>query len=182
MSLPESQDILDFWFRDIPESAWWKKDPAFDAMLQQRFAVLHKAATQGELYSWRHSIQGRLAEIIVLDQFSRNLYRDSAMAFSCDGMALILAQEAIASGRALTLPPRERAFLYMPFMHSESATLHKIAVALFSEDGMSGNLDFEQRHKHIIDRFGRYPHRNSVLGRTSTPEEIIFLNEPGSSF
>jgi len=182
MSLPGSEGIIDFWFREIPESAWWKKDPAFDALLRERFGTLHKAATRGELYPWRSGIYGRLAEIILIDQFSRNLYRDHAQAFSCDGMALVLAQGALASGLVQTLPPKERAFLYMPFMHSESVAMHEVAVRLFSEPGMEGNLDFERRHKAIIDRFGRYPHRNIILGRISSPEETAFLAEPGSSF
>ena len=174
--------VLDFWFREIPESAWWEKNPAFDLLLQQRFGELHTAARQGELWSWRRDIHGRLAEVIVLDQFSRNLFRDSAEAFSCDAMALALAQEAVSSGHAGDLPPRQRSFLYMPFMHSESAAMHREALRLFAEAGLEFNLDFENRHKAIIDRFGRYPHRNAVLGRESTAEELTFLQTPGSSF
>lgn len=179
--LPAPEAVLDFWFREIPESAWWEKNPAFDQQLQQRFGALHSAARQGELWSWRRDIHGRLAEVIVLDQFSRNLFRDSAAAFSCDTTALALAQEAVSSGDAGDLPPRQRSFLYMPFMHSESAVMHLEAVRLFSEAGLEFNLDFEKRHKAIIDRFGRYPHRNAVLGRESTPEEAEFLQTPGSS-
>lgn len=184
MSLvPESPEaVLEFWFREVRESAWWEKNPAFDLLLQRRFGELHAAARQGELWSWRRNIHGRLAEVIVLDQFSRNLFRDSAAAFSCDAMALALAQEAVSSGNAGDLPPRQRSFLYMPFMHSESAAMHREALRLFSESGLEFNLDFEKRHKAIIDRFGRYPHRNAVLGRESTPEETEFLQTPGSSF
>lgn len=174
--------VLDFWFREIPESAWWEKNATFDATLRQRFGELYHAATRGELFVWRDSITGRLAEIIVLDQFSRNLFRDQAAAFAFDSMALVLSQEAVRSGRAGELPPKQRAFLYMPFMHSESAALHEVALQLFAEPGMAFNLDFEKRHKAIIDRFGRYPHRNAVLGRASTPEETAFLQTPGSSF
>jgi uncharacterized protein (DUF924 family) len=178
----DSEVVLNFWFGEIPESAWWKKDAAFDAALGQRFGRCHAAATRGELFAWRDTIRGRLAEILVLDQFSRNLHRDSADAFAWDAMALALSQEAVRSGEASALPPRERAFLYLPYMHSESSLIHAEALRLFAEPGLEGNLDFERRHKTIIDRFGRYPHRNALLGRTSTPEEMAFLDEPGSSF
>ncbi|MGH8492954.1 MAG: DUF924 family protein [Moraxellaceae bacterium] len=181
-TLPSQDDVLDFWFREIPESLWWEKNPAFDRRLQQRFAELHSAARQGELWSWRRDIHGRLAEVIVLDQFSRNLFRDQQQAFACDGMALALTQEAIATGEAQELPTKQRVFLYLPLMHSESALIHEQALKLFAEPGMEFNLDFERRHKAIIDRFGRYPHRNAVLGRESTAEEIVFLQTPGSSF
>lgn len=180
--LPSQDDVLDFWFREIPESLWWEKSPAFDRSLAQRFGSLHAAARQGELWSWRRDIHGRLAEVIVLDQFSRNLFRDSAQAFACDGMALALAQEAIATGEAPELAPKQRAFLYLPLMHSESALIHEEALNLYAEPGLEFNLDFEKRHKAIIDRFGRYPHRNAILGRESMPEEIAFLQTPGSSF
>ena len=118
----------------------------------------------------------------MLDQFSRNAYRDTPRAFAQDALALVLAQELVASGLDRSLPVVQRVFAYMPTMHSESALVHTQAVELFSQPGMEGNLDFELRHKAIIDRFGRYPHRNAVLGRTSTPEELAFLSEPGSSF
>lgn len=174
--------LLRFWFEDIPEAAWWRKDAGFDAQLRERFGDWHAAATRGELAHWRDSARGRLAEVLLLDQLSRNLHRDSAQAFAWDGMALVLAQEAVRAGVAAQLPPRERAFLYLPWMHSESAQLHEEALRLYSEPGLEFNLDFERRHKAIIDRFGRYPHRNAVLGRASTPEELAFLAEPGSSF
>lgn len=181
-ALPTLDDVLDFWFREIPESAWWEKNPAFDRRLQQRFGSLHAAARQGELWSWRRDIHGRLAEVIVLDQFSRNIFRDSGAAFACDTMALVLAQEAIATGAAQELSVKQRSFLYLPMMHSESSHIHEEALKLFAEPGMEFNLDFEKRHKAIIDRFGRYPHRNALLGRTSTAEELAFLQTPGSSF
>ena len=118
----------------------------------------------------------------MLDQFSRNINRGEAQAFANDALALGLAQEAVAAGADRLLAPAERAFLYMPYMHSESAAIHALAVALFSQPGLEHNLDFELRHKAIIDRFGRYPHRNAVLGRASTAEEAAFLQTPGSSF
>jgi uncharacterized protein (DUF924 family) len=134
------------------------------------------------LFAWRTTAEGRLAEIIVLDQFSRNVYRDTPRAFAQDVPALVLAQELVASGQDRSLSIAQRTFAYMPYMHSESALVHVQAVALFSQPGMEDNLNFELRHKAIIDRFGRYPHRNAVLGRPSTPEELAFLSEPGSSF
>jgi uncharacterized protein (DUF924 family) len=118
----------------------------------------------------------------VLDQFSRNVYRDTPRAFAQDALALVLAQELVASGLDSALPAAQRVFAYMPYMHSESALVHTQAVALFTQLGIQDNLNFELRHKAIIDRFGRYPHRNAVLGRSSSAEELAFLSEPGSSF
>lgn len=181
-SHPGPDAILAFWFEEISPSQWWARSEAFDRLVAQRFDATHAAATRGELYNWRTSADGRLAEIIVLDQFSRNLYRDDPRAFASDGMALALAQTAVAAGADLELPVERRAFLYMPYMHSESPQIHARAVELFSQPGLEGNLDFELRHKAIIDRFGRYPHRNAALGRNSTAEEIEFLQTPGSSF
>jgi uncharacterized protein (DUF924 family) len=177
-----SADILHFWFEHIDRALWFKKDADFDRLLRERFSALHTQASLGELNPWRDTAHGRLAEIIVLDQFSRNLYRDHANAFAQDGMALVLAQEAVRRGADAELSAQERVFLYMPYMHSESLQIHTEAVALFTRLGIQGNLDFELKHKAIIDRFGRYPHRNKILGRESTPEELAFLAEPGSSF
>ncbi|MGH8117055.1 MAG: DUF924 family protein, partial [Rhodanobacteraceae bacterium] len=120
--------------------------------------------------------------IIVLDQFSRNLFRDSAQAFAADGMALVLAQEALRAGADHDLTAERRAFLYMPFMHAESRTIHLEAERLFRQPGLERNYEYELKHKAIIDRFGRYPHRNRALGRVSTPEELEFIGQPDSSF
>jgi uncharacterized protein (DUF924 family) len=174
--------ILKFWFEDIDQALWFNKDDDFDRLLIERFGDLHTQATQGELHDWRESAQGRLAEIIVLDQFSRNMFRNSAKAFAQDGMALVLAQEAIRVADDLILNTVQRSFLYMPFMHSESLAIHKIAVELFTANGAQGNLNFELKHKAIIEKFGRYPHRNALLSRQSSAEEIAFLQQPGSSF
>lgn len=176
------QQILDFWFEEIEPAYWWKKDDVFDALLMERFAEIHASACRCELSEWRRQPAGRLAEVIVLDQFSRNMFRGSALAFANDAMALTLAQEAIACGADQALTPTQRVFLYMPFMHSESLQIHELAVELFRSSGKPGNLDFELKHKRIIEKFGRYPHRNEVLGRQSTAEEIKFLTQPGSSF
>ena len=134
------------------------------------------------MQSYGLGAEGRLAEIIVLDQLSRNLYRNSSLAFAQDSLALALAQEAITLKLDAALPPIQRSFLYMPFMHSESKLIHQYALKLFEDLGNPINLDFEQRHKEIIDRFGRYPHRNQVLGRNSSQEELDFLTQPNSHF
>ena len=175
------QEILTFWFDEIEPRKWWVADPEFDAQIRRRFLPVLQAAAQGELYAWRTQAQGRLAEIIVLDQFSRNIHRATAQAFAQDTIALVLAQEAVAAGAHEVLAPAERSFLFMPYMHSESRQIHVVAEGLFKEFA-PGNVDFELRHKAIIDRFGRYPHRNLTLGRASSAEEIEFLKQPGSSF
>ncbi len=178
----EYQDVLHFWFEELEPKQWWVKDDAVDATIRERFFATHTAAAGGELAAWREAPTGRLAEVIVLDQFSRNLFRGTAEAFAYDAQALTLAEEAIANNAYLALTTLQCSFLYMPFMHSESAATHEKAVKLFSEPGMESNLEFELKHKAIIDRFGRYPHRNAALGRESTPEELEFLKQPGSSF
>ncbi|SBS33695.1 hypothetical protein MAQ5080_02651 [Marinomonas aquimarina] len=176
------QTVLDFWFIEIEPAQWWQKDVAFDRDIERRFAVLHEQAKAGELYDWRATAHGSLAEIIVLDQFSRNIYRDQPEAFACDPLALALAQFAIEKGMDKSLSQTERSFLYMPFMHSESKRIHSQALRLFEDLGNANNLDFERQHKAIIDRFGRYPHRNDILGRESSAEERAFLEQPNSSF
>jgi uncharacterized protein (DUF924 family) len=175
-------DVLQFWFEEAAPEQHFGRDGAFDAAIRTRFADTHRAAVHGELAAWRASPDGRLAEIIVLDQFSRNLYRDDARAFAADSMALALAQEAIRAGADKDMPAVRRAFLYMPFMHSESPVVHVAAERLFHQPGLEDNYEFELKHQAIIRRFGRYPHRNHALGRTSTPEEIAFLAQPDSSF
>ena len=180
--MSSSKDVLDFWFVQLSYHDWFRQDSVIDRKITNQFDDLLRAARACELWHWRSTIEGRLAEIIVLDQFSRNIFRDHAEAFRADTLALGLAQEAVASAWHEHLQGPQRAFLLMPYMHSESRLIHIEAVRLFSAPGLETNLDFELRHKAIIDRFGRYPHRNQVLGRTSTPEEVEFLNQPGSSF
>ena len=176
------EEVLRFWFKDIESKNWWSVDPEFDALLRERFLGLLQQASAGELYAWRSSARGRLAEIIVLDQFSRNIYRNTVGAFAQDPMALVLAQEAVAGGALAELLSAERTFLLMPYMHSESRLIHIPAEILCREFAPAENLEFEVRHKAIIDRFGRYPHRNGILGRISTEEEMAFLKQPGSGF
>ncbi|MDT3280194.1 DUF924 family protein [Shewanella scandinavica] len=177
-----AEQVLTFWFEEIEPKLWWIKDVEFDAQIKQRFGDILAQAKRGELSHWRVTPQGRLAEIIVLDQFSRNIYRDTPAAFEADAIALVLAQEAVAQQVDLALKPKQVPFLFMPYMHSESAMIHQVAVKLFNREAAVANLTFELQHKAIIDRFGRYPHRNAILGRESTAEEIAFLREPGSSF
>jgi len=176
------EDVLRFWFDETPPAQWWRADPAFDRLIAERFGALLESAARAELHAWRATPRGRLAEVIVLDQFSRNIHRNTPRAFACDPMALVLAQEAIAAGAAQALSALERSFLYLPFMHSESRAIHQEAERLYRDNGIEDNYRYELLHKAIIDRFGRYPHRNEILGRSSTPEEIEFLKQPGSRF
>jgi len=175
-------EVLEFWFNELEPKQWFVNDLDLDALIEARFVLLVEQARAGELFSWRVTPEGRLAEIILLDQFSRNIYRNKPESFSADTTALVLAQEAITAGADQALEPTRRAFLYMPFMHSESALIHEQALILFDQPGLEYNLEFEYKHKKIIDQFGRYPHRNVILGRTSTPEELQFLQGPNSSF
>ncbi|MFP4137165.1 MAG: DUF924 family protein [Halomonas sp.] len=180
MTTPEQ--VLAFWFDELEPAQWFRRDPALDAAIAARFGACLAAASRAELWCWRDAPEGRLAEVIVLDQFSRNVHRDTPAAFAADPLALGLAQQAVALGEDAALSPVRRAFLYMPFMHSESAAIHAEALSLFDQPGLEENLRHERRHRDIILRFGRYPHRNAILGRVSTPEELAFLAQPGSSF
>ncbi|WP_201576287.1 MULTISPECIES: DUF924 family protein [Psychrobacter] len=190
----EARAVLDFWFDQDNEPYWFAQNDNFDKQIQAKFGKIWQAAKHGECAPWRWSdnhndvnssitnLAGRLAEIIVLDQFSRNLCREQACAFAQDGMAVALAQEAIAQPHFETLPMEWRKFTIMPFMHSESAVIHKRYLPLFEQLNDPTTLDFERRHKDIVDEFGRYPHRNEALGRESTAEEDAFLQQPNSSF
>jgi uncharacterized protein (DUF924 family) len=171
------ETVLKFWFNQLTPAQWWKKDIALDQLIISKFSFTHQQAVAGELSSWRKTALGRLAEIIVLDQFSRNMFRGTPQSFMYDGMALILAQESISQGFDQELSTVEQSFLYMPFMHSESLQIHQEALLLFSEPGLVDSLDFEKQHFEIIKRFGRYPHRNKILGRSSTALEKQFLTE-----
>ena len=175
-------DIINFWFEKTEPESWWKQDEAFDRDVRDRFLDVYQRAAKCELFEWRQDALGWLAEVIVLDQFPRNMFRDTPQAFSTDPMAVILVQEAVANQVDKELTAIQKSFLYMPLMHSESSLIHETAMDLYSQPGLEYNLDFEKKHKAIIDRFGRYPHRNAILGRISTDEEVEFLKEPGSSF
>ena len=176
------KQVLDFWFDPENKEFWFSKSDEFDLELEEKFGHTLQQAMQCELWTWRETAEGRLAEIIVLDQFSRNLFRDHPASFAQDPLALSLAQEAVRLDLDQQLAPDQRCFMYMPFMHSESKIIHAQALQLFEALGNPMNLDFELKHKTIIDRFCRYPHRNQILERDSTPEEVEFLTQPNSSF
>jgi uncharacterized protein (DUF924 family) len=185
------EEVLEFWFgppetRGAARAEWFRKDDKFDAEIQGRFGALHGQAARGELDAWRASPASMLALVVVLDQFSRNLYRGDARAFAQDAYARECAREALARGDEAGLLPVERQFLYMPFEHSEDLGDQDLAVermrALEAFEPTRGLTDWAERHRVIIRRFGRFPHRNAVLGRASTPEETEFLKQPGSGF
>ncbi len=177
------KDLLNFCFNEAGSEKFFEKNEDFDTLLIERYSDLLEQAAASELYEWRCNIEGRLAEIIILDQFSRNIYRNTPAAFAQDGMSLALAQEAVAIGALEALETMdERKFLLMPYMHSELKLIHQQAEKLFKQYTNAATVDAELKHKVIIDRFGRYPHRNDILGRVSSSEEIEFLTQPDSSF
>jgi uncharacterized protein (DUF924 family) len=192
----EAASVLDFWFlpADAPghggyRPEWFRKDPAFDNAIRTRFAGLVDAALAGGLREWESAADGALARILLLDQFPRNLFRGQAEAFAGDAQALALAERLVSSGRDKNLPPIRRMFVFMPFEHDESPISQERSVALFAGLRREGQhpafdyaYDYAERHRDIVARFGRFPHRNAALGRASTPEEIEFLEQPGSSF
>lgn len=173
-------DILRFWFVEHGRDDWFGGKAEFDARLAEQSAELHPRVAAGEAWAWRATPEGRLAEIIVLDQFSRQLHRGSPEAFVHDGMALALAQEAVAGGHDLRLDPVRRMFLYLPYEHSESLVIHEDAVRLFTALGDEEALKFELAHVECLRRFGRYPKRNAALGRASTPEELDYIATEGA--
>lgn len=194
---PAARAVLDFWFGkpDTSEfgcasARWFTRDDAFDALIRERFGATLEAARRGECDAWQRTPLGALALVVVLDQFSRNTCRDHADAFAADARALDVARGLVASGAHLALPSAEhRAFAYLPFEHAESLDAQAESVRLFEalarETGQAGKgsyVDYARRHAAVIERFGRFPHRNAVLGRASTDEEHAFLREPGSSF
>ena len=166
--------ILNFWFQELEASDWFSSSNDLDVRIKDQFEATYHQVVAGEKAHWRDAPEGRLAEIIVLDQFSRNMFRGTAASFAADPLALALAQEAVRNGDDRKLEIEKRVFLYMPYMHSESAKVHEQAMELFRE---TPNLKYEVKHKAIIDRFGRYPHRNKALGRKSTPEELAWMKE-----
>lgn len=178
----EYENVLSFWFDIQHEDSWFKKNRGFDDEIHRRFYTCWEAATRGELSMWREGIRGRLAEIIVLDQFSRNLHRESDLAWRQDGMALLLAQEAVKTPEYTTLSLDEKGFMLMPWMHAESRVVHQQATELFAELKGTSYYQSEQEHRQIIELFGRYPHRNQRLNRPSSPEEQAFLNKQQHAF
>ena len=195
------EPVLQFWFGDYVTdkeiianqgSLWWKKDNALDDGIHRQFGEIHTAIVSGALDSWKAEAKGMLAMIIVLDQFSRNMFRDSGQAFAQDSMALSLTREGMESGMDKALIWSQRVFFYMPLMHAESLKIQELSVKTFREltedvpgdeqDLAYGHVDYAIKHWEVIKRFGRFPHRNEVLDRQSTEEEIVFLQKPGSSF
>ena len=182
MSAGIIDEIVAFWFETLKPEDWYRKNAAVDAAITERFAATYETLKREVPPEWLAEPKGMLAAIIVLDQFPRNMFRDDARAFATDHAALALAKRAIAEGTDMQLPPNERAFIYLPFQHAETVEDQARSIELFTALGVPLNLDFALRHQAIIARFGRFPHRNNVLGRPSTPEEFAFLREPGSSF
>ncbi len=188
-----AREVLDFWFGEPgtpghgePRAQWFRKDAAFDDEIRRRFLALHASAALGECEAWAGEPRGLLALVVVLDQFSRNLYRGDARAFSQDAQALACAERMLAEGWDAGLLPVERQFCYLPFEHAEDLARQDRSVALFAAleafPQTRGLAEWAEKHRVIVRRFGRFPHRNAALGRESTPEETAFLREPGSSF
>jgi uncharacterized protein (DUF924 family) len=174
-------EVLNFWFRELGPEHWFAHDDRLDALIRDRFLSLHERL----ILDGGHDLpdaESTLAAVIVLDQFSRNMFRGSARAFAADGVALRLAKRAVAACMDATMTPEQRLFLYLPFQHSEDRSDQAISVELTRNLHEPNWMEFAEAHKVIIDRFGRFPHRNAALGRPSTPEEITFLQQPGSAF
>ena len=185
------QQVLDFWFGPNTEQVqdrWFRADAGFDATVRERFGNTVQAALDDRLVdAWRSTRAGRLAQIVVLDQFTRNIHRGTALAFAGDKRALALAQQMIDARNDLALPVLQRWFVYLPLMHAEDLAVQEQSVRLYTtlqaEDArLASALDYAKRHREVIQRFGRYPHRNAVLGRTSTAEELQYLSQPGAGF
>lgn len=170
--------ILDFWFKQ-ERKAWFGKDPAFDDLIRARFLHCYETAIAGGLEGWKSGPQGSLALVVLLDQFARNMFRGTARAFAADPIALDTARLIVERGWDKAMTPDERTFAYLPFEHSEDMADQELSLKLFSDNP---NFDWARRHRDIIRRFGRFPHRNAILGRASTPEETEFLEQPGSGF
>ena len=185
-----AQEILDFWFGREGEpgygefrEAWFRKDPEFDREVRERFEDLYEAAAAGELEGWREEARSCLALVILLDQFPRNMFRGDPRSYATDRMAQETAEYAVDRALDRELPAFQRMFLYMPFMHSEDPGHQRRSVELFRALGGEDDATaYAVRHMEIVERFGRFPHRNEVLGRRTTPEEAEFLTQPGSSF
>ena len=167
------KEVIRFWFEELKPEDWFKKSEALDQEMRERFEELYWKASRGALFHWRATAEGRLAEILLLDQIPRNIFRGTSQAFATDSLALVLAQEGLT--QAQELPVVQRGFFYMPFMHSESLTIHEEALRLFDQPGLEKRLKYEKMHMDILQQFGRYPHRNAILGRPSTKEEEEYL-------
>ena len=186
----DADAILRFWFGpgpDAPREQWFRKDPAFDAQIAERFGALVEQALIGAYAAWDAAPPSALAHILLLDQFTRNIHRDSPRAFAGDALALAAARAMVARSDDQALPPLRRVFVYLPFEHAEDRAAQQESLRLFAalsqaDASFAEFDDYARRHAAVIERFGRFPHRNAVLGRTSTPEELAFLEQPGSRF
>lgn len=179
-----AQDVLDFWYGEVGEDGWFVKNPESDAEMTRRFLVAWSLAQAGDLDDWAETAEGALALVILLDQFSRNMFRDDPRAFAQDKKALAIANSAIEAGFDMQIAEDRRVFFYMPHEHSEELDEQKRCLVFMRERTHKGEeyFGYAKAHHDIIARFGRFPHRNEILGRESTPEEIEFLKQPGSSF
>lgn len=194
-----AEDVLDFWLGPLDEHGfsdddhrkrWFQKDESFDALLRERFGALHARAARGELDDWGETPRGRVALVILLDQMSRNLHRGTPAMYAHDDEALAIARRALEAGDDEVLEAQERYFLYMPFLHAEDGAAQERCVELFEQAQQELPPEIAERfdpkwavlHRDVVKRFGRFPHRNELLGRESTAEEEAFLKEPGSSF
>jgi uncharacterized protein (DUF924 family) len=180
--MASSDDVLGFWFGECDPALWFARDDGFDATLRDRFGALHAEAAAGGLAAWEDNADGRMALILVLDQMSRNLHRGDGRAFAQDARARAVARRAIAAGDPVFASRERCLFLYLPFEHSEELADQLWSEALFAALGEPSWLDYAVRHRVIVERFGRFPHRNAALGRASTAEELEFLQQPNSSF
>jgi uncharacterized protein (DUF924 family) len=184
---PLANDILDFWLGDgsVARPEWFRKDPAFDATIRARFGAAVEAAIGGAYAQWLATPRGALALLLLLDQFPRNIFRDTARMYDGDARALAIARAMVARGDDLALGRHERTFVYLPFEHAEDMGAQEESIRLFTglwRDYGDKTLEWAEKHAVIVRRFGRFPHRNALLGRESTPEEIAFLQQPGSRF
>lgn len=177
-----AEQVLKFWFDELQPVDWYKKNQTLDDDIKERFLALYQQLAGRSPETLYGPVRQVLAAVIVLDQLPRNMFRADPKSFASDGTALALAERAIVQGIDRELGPAERTFLYMPYQHSEDQAVQARSIEIFTDLGNDNTLDFARRHQAIIDRFGRFPHRNEVLGRVSTPEETEFLNQPGSSF
>jgi len=174
--------VIHFWFHELSPKDWYRAPPHVDAAITARFGGIYEALEDRVPQIWLETPRGMLAAILVLDQVPRNMFRGLPRAFATDASAIALAKKAISAAADMALPPEQRCFVYMPFQHAEDRTDQARSVELFTALGDPVNLDYAERHRAVIERFGRFPHRNAILGRVSTEEEIAFLQQPGSAF
>jgi uncharacterized protein (DUF924 family) len=175
-------DVYSFWFRQLTRKDWFVKNEALDETMRVDFLSTHLSLARGEIENWREKPKDWLAAIVVLDQFSRNMFRGTPLAFAADWIALREARLAVQAGADQAVSPEERAFFYLPFEHSEVLEDQDLCVDLFAKLGDAEYLDYAERHRAVIREFGRFPHRNAILGRQSTNAELKYLSKPGAGF